>query len=631
MEEVVTREPLRPIIAWSVAICLGAAMAPWLSGGQEPLAALISGFALLMGSVLLWQQPSVRRLKVGPMMYGYLAFVAWGSLSLIWTANRYSTLMWVIGLLLAGLAFRLAYALSGEEDSLWRIEWVYLATALGFVAYGGYLYLSGGYDRLTGSFYWPNPAAAYLIPGILIAFDRWRRGGRWWNGAMTAVFGAAFLLTDSRAALATLAVAAVIYVIVIRLTKRFWIIFVFSVAASLGVAYGMVALRHALQPKAVISVPGSRLSPASAVNSQSGADRVTYLHSAVLIWADHPILGAGAGAYPDVHPHYQIRVISASASAHNIYVQTLAELGLVGILLMIWLMVCLVFGTVRGLVARPLGMAATLGVGAIWLHFGLDIDAQYPALVLLIAVFGGSLYHQRLSFKPLGWWLPLGSVVVLIPIVALYYSDTWNNRGVAAQANGDYAIATNDFLHAHGYIFYNPDVLTAQGINEYTLAQLGNKAAGNTALLLARSAEKQDPNDGQHYQLEGRTLALMGDRAGAIKAYEAALQADPYNHPEYAYDLALVQSQIGQSAAGLVAADTMLAQYPTAVVVNRSADPSLRANLAQLAALAGSIRLQNGDLAGARKASAAALAFDPTSLRAQALAAVLARVPVGAQ
>jgi tetratricopeptide (TPR) repeat protein len=621
--DVVERTQLRPLIAWTLAGCLAVAMAPWLSGGQEPLAGLISVFALLMGTVLAWRQPAVRQLKPGPLAVSYLALVAWAALSLLWSANRYSSLVWLAGLVGAGLAFRLAYLVAGDDDGWQRIVWLYLVSALAVVAYGGYLYLTSGYDRFTSSFYWPNPAAAYLIPAIFWSFDRWRRGGHWVNGKLAIIFGASFVLTASRAAAAVVLLLLAIYLLCIRPNRRLWITLLFSILGSILIAYGFVYVRQALQPKAVITTPGSRLSPASAGNLQSGSDRIHYLESTINIWVAHPILGTGAGTFADVHPQYQGRVVSASTNAHNAYLQILAELGLLGFLILGWLGFSLVVGTLRGVWQQPKLLALWLGMAGLWLHFGLDIDAQYPALLLLAASLAGALYYQRPSQRSLGWWWPVAAVGVTAVVACTYLSSVWTVRGQAAQDANDYATAAADFQRAHSYGVYDPDVLTAEGINRYTLAKEGEASQAGPALALARAAERADRDDAQHRQLEGRVLELKGDTKGAEAAYREALRLDPYNHPEYSYDLALLEWHEGRIGDALTTADAMLAQYPPAVVANRAADPAIAESLAELAVFEGTVHLQAGDLPAARASSKQALSLDAGDVRAQALAAVL--------
>jgi O-antigen ligase len=108
-------------------------------------------------------------------------------------------------------------------------------------------------------------------------------------------------------------------------------------------------------------VPGSRFAEAASGESKSTSDRLYYLGSAFDMWLAHPWGGTGAGTYRDVHPQYQKRVISASSNAHNFYVQTLAELGLVGTLALVAVMLWLLAGGLRGLVAEPEMVPVAIG------------------------------------------------------------------------------------------------------------------------------------------------------------------------------------------------------------------------------------------------------------------------------
>src|SRR5471030_590166 len=102
------QEPLRSVVVKALIVCLAIAVAPWLSGGQEPIGMLISAFALLLGSLLVWRQPEARALKRGPLVVLYGLLIAFALLSLLWTANRYSSAVWIVEWVMAGLAFRLA-------------------------------------------------------------------------------------------------------------------------------------------------------------------------------------------------------------------------------------------------------------------------------------------------------------------------------------------------------------------------------------------------------------------------------------------------------------------------------------------------------------------------------------------
>jgi O-antigen ligase len=617
---------LRPIIVGTLVVCLAVAIAPWMSGGQEPLAVLVSGFVLLLGAILAWRQPQVRQLRRGPLVVAFVALIGFALLSLLWSANRYSTMVWVAHWMMAGLAFRLAYTVAGESRGR---EWVlraYLASAAVFCGVALVMYVTGTYDRLTGSFYWPNPAAAYLIPAIVLAVERLRlaRGKRVWLwGSAAVLFLGSFLLTDSRATTLVLMIVGAIYLLIMRTNRAFWIRFVVIGAMGWGLSIGLVRVSTLFVQHSEKMAPGSRLAEVAGGESRSLNDRFSYLRSAFEMWWAHPVGGTGAETYGDVHPQYQPTVVNASTDAHNIYVQTLAELGLVGAVALAAVLLWLLAGSLRGLVAEPETVPIVLGAGGLLLHFGLDIDTRYPALLMLAAALFGLVYRQwGQRRRGASWRWPAVAALTLVPLISLYQSDAWAVRARAAQDDGDYATAAQRFAVAHQGVVFNPDYVNAEGIDLYTEAAAGGSGAtGLLALALdrARQAQALDPHDGQHHQLEGRVLVLRGDMAGAAAAFRAALKLDPHNHPDYALDLAAVQLRVGDAVGAVATAQAMLAQYPQAVIDNRNMDETLRPSLANLEALVGNADLAQGRLDEARAAAKRALQLDAKNLRGRAL------------
>ncbi len=625
MTEVVAK-PMRRVVAGTLVACLVVAMAPWLTGGREPVAAVVTGAALLLGALLVWRQSAVRRSGGGSLGWAWLGLMAWGGLSLVWTANRFSTAVWLMSWLMAGVAFWLAGVVAGDpRGRRWLIAgYVGSAAVFCLVAIG--MYVASSYDRLTGTFYWANPAAAYLIPALVLSWEGVRTGlGRrkWAWAALSGLFLCSFLLTDSRGALAVVIVLAIFFGFLNKISRRSWVYYLFVVIVGIGLSIGLAQVSGRIVQHSAKVVPGSRLAEVVKGESVSGGDRLRYLASGFEIWFDHPVLGTGAGTYGDVHPRYQQRVVSASDNAHNVYVQVLAELGLVGAGLLAWVVVWLLAGVVRAVVHDSRQLPFVLAMGGLLVHFGLDIDASYPALLILAGVILGMTYRRRVE----GWgpaparW-PAVALVAMAMAAVLYQSRVWGDRARAAQEDGDLAVAIDDYGRAQLGGIFDPDYVGAEGIAQYAVAASGGLQAGKAAeaaLERARTAEKLDPRDGQHHQLEGRVLVLRGDLKGAAKAFGAALALDPYNHPDYALDLASVESAMGNKVQAMATAKAMLAQYPPLVVVNRSGDAALRPNLANLEALVGNGELADGDVERARMAARRALELDPTSLRGRAL------------
>ncbi|MDB5179055.1 MAG: O-antigen polymerase family protein [Patescibacteria group bacterium] len=618
---------MRTVILGTLVACVAVAMAPWMSGGQEPVAMLVSGGALLLGALLAWRQPEVRQLRRGPLVVSWFVLMGFAVLSLLWSANRYSTAVWLTQWLMAGLAFRLAYTVAGEPKGREWLVRAYLASAAVFSVVAIVMYMTGTYERLTGTFYWANPAAAYLIPALVLAVDKLRRSwGKvaWMWGSLTVFFIATFMLANSRAAILVAGVIMVLYLLVVPTPRRFWITFVFSMVMGIGLSFGLVSMSTLFVHKSNSLAPGARaVQVARAGESNSLRDRLNFMESGLEMWFDRPFGGMGAGTYGDVHPQYQQRVVSASTNAHNLYVQVLAELGIVGAVVLAAVLLWLLIGALRGVVAHPEMTPALLGLIGLLLHMSVDVDAGYPALLMLAAVLFGTIYRQWWPVRGkvrLGW--PATAVLLLVPLMNMYQSNIWAARARVAQEDGDYSLAAERYAAAHRGVVYDPDYINADGIALYAVAVSGGKdgrTAAALALDRARQAETLDPHDGQHHQLEGRALAVRGDQRGAEAAFRAALRLDPYNHPEYALDLATVQMQAGDTRGSMDTARAMLKLYPAAVVSNRNLDESLRPKLANLEALVGNSYLVQGNLREAGGAAQRALRLDPKSLRGRAL------------
>lgn len=620
---------VRPVILGTVVVCLAMAMAPWLTGGQEPLGLLLSGFSLALGALLIWRQPTARVLRRGPLVVSFGLLIALGMASWLWTANTYSTGLWVVQWLGAGLAFRLSYAISSEAKGRQWVIRAYLVSVVLFCGAAVWMYFTSNYGRLTGTFYWANPAAAYLLPAIILAVDGIRRVvGRaqyYWVG-LTTLFLTCFFLADSRATTAVLLVIIILYLLLVKLNKRFWILFLFSLVLAFGMSTGAARLAAISSENNTKLTPGSRFAEALKGDAMSGSDRAYYLDSALRMWYAHPLGGVGAGAFGDVQPQYQKRVVSATTSAHNAYVQTLAELGLGGALLLASVLLCLLLGSLRGLVSRPELVPLGVGTLGVLLHVGVDIDAKYPAILCLVGIFFGLMYAQN-NFKwvKTSWVWPAIALLVLIPVVSLYLSGTRFQHGKTAQANGDYELAREKFALAASGVVYNPDAYTARGINAYTLGLSTDQGSEEyrgrmqEALEQARLAQAHDLHDGQHFQLAGRVLAQQGRLAEAETAFRQALARDRLNHPDYMLDLAQVLVRQGRAKEALQEAQSMLGLYPQWVVDNRVADESLRPVLADLEALCGNIWLSQGQIEPARAAAMRALKLHKENLRGRAL------------
>lgn len=128
--------------------------------------------------------------------------------------------------------------------------------------------------------------------------------------------------------------------------------------------------------------------------ASTGSNRYEYWKVALRAAADHPVKGLGSGGFgPEWMRERTINEVVRDA--HSLYLETLAELGIVGLLLLA-LMLGAIFMAARaaylGDPALAAGPAAALVAFA--LHAGIDWDWELPALTLVAVTLAGLLLSR---------------------------------------------------------------------------------------------------------------------------------------------------------------------------------------------------------------------------------------------
>jgi hypothetical protein len=125
------------------------------------------------------------------------------------------------------------------------------------------------------------------------------------------------------------------------------------------------------------------------------SNRFAYWKVAISTFADHPLVGAGSGAF-QVEWLRERTIAEAARDAHSLPIETAAELGLAGLLALALLVGGVLAGAVRLQRARPGAVAAAFGGLAAWaVHVSLDWGWEMPsvsltAILLAAAVLGAA-------------------------------------------------------------------------------------------------------------------------------------------------------------------------------------------------------------------------------------------------
>jgi O-antigen ligase len=225
--------------------------------------------------------------------------------------------------------------------------------------------------------------------------------------------------------------------------------------------------------------------------SLSGNGRSEYWRVAWREVTENPWLGGGAGSY-ESYWHRERRTAYEARNAHNLYLETLAELGPLGLGLLGAALLVPFAALIR--TREPAAVAGAAAYTAVLAHAAIDWDWQLPAVTLAAFACGGAVL-------------------------------------VAARPERDAQI-TSGRVRAAAMALALPLVAFA------IVAQVGNSSlAGSTSALerddpagaeqLARRAHTWTPWSSQPWERLGEAQIAAGDEAGARRSFQRAIDIDP--------------------------------------------------------------------------------------------------------
>jgi O-antigen ligase len=384
-----TTRALPGLLAFAAVVGLGFDNGGFFSRSWSVAAAVLLWVVLL--TAILRRPGRPRRSEIAWVVL-LASFVGWTALSLAWSVRGSDTVYEVrrdIVYVLAAAAFLLLID-AGSVEPLVAGVWAGAAVVVSY-AVARYL-LDPGYrdpaqdDLLSLPVGYANALALLAGMGALLAVGLALRAT---NRALRAAavvsvlpFGAAIVLASSRATLLAVAVGLAAAVVLDQRRVR-------TAAAVLG-AGALTAVVIAA------AVWGSGFF-ATGVRPQ-------YWHVAWREYAAHPWLGSGAGTFAE----YWLRegdpsLAGGALDAHNLYLETLAEVGPIGLAL---LAAALLLPLWPAVVARrhPLVPAAAGAYVALLAHAALDWDWEMPVLFVAgIACAAACWAAARARTEPRAW------------------------------------------------------------------------------------------------------------------------------------------------------------------------------------------------------------------------------------
>lgn len=226
---------------------------------------------------------------------------------------------------------------------------------------------------------------------------------------------------------------------------------------------------------------------------------------------DAPVLGTGAGTYANLWARDRSEDF-AVADAHSLYLEVPAELGIVGLLLLVAALAAIVTALARARRDDAV-FAAMLAAVLTWiLHAGVDWDWEMPAVTLSVFVFGGIASARGPGAAPMVSPIPRAARVVAGLAVIALATTPWRVAGSEAR------------------------------LRESTRAFAAGDCRG--AIDAARAANAALGARAEPFAVIGFCDARLGANPVAVRMLEKAVERDPGNW-EWRYGLGLTRAAGG--------------------------------------------------------------------------------------
>jgi len=337
----------------------------------------------------LWQQP---------LALAVLAFMLWVSVSILWATDQGAALT-ATGTFLG--VFGLMVVTGMLEGRYLALAWAGLVFSAALSVPAGYILpVPEGSDMaVSGRFgpggAGPNSYACFTAIAFFVAYFGLLRRHRMIAFLLVPVFLYGIFATGSRTGLMALAVPPLLALFVPRLAPRLgWRVLPMYVLGAAAIAVVVLAIPSVGEPAL------ERLSTLSQAQSEeTWSGRWSIWQGGLDVIASHPILGVGAGNFAEGAIQSSTKVAAYSATrgeaagvAHNMIIGVGSQLGLVGLILFL-VVLLYAFKT-----AVPIAQRSSLGTGV---FLGLiasmiaGMSLEWEVYEIVYVLFGSVLALQQ--------------------------------------------------------------------------------------------------------------------------------------------------------------------------------------------------------------------------------------------
>jgi len=312
------------------------------------------------------------------------------------------------------------------------------------------------------------------------------------------------------------------------------------IIATIGIAACAVALAAGLPGKASdqwqefknpsLAVSASQQNRIGRFASASGHGRYQFWQSAARAEQQDGVRGIGPGSFEywwarDGSLPWFVR------NAHSLYMETLAETGIVGLLLLVgflgYVLTMAARAARRAYGARSTAAAAAAAIVAFLVAAGVDWIWQVPALPITFLMLAGAVAAvlRPPSVPRLGYRgravVAVAAIAASIPLVLAAASASSIRDSQLAAAKGSLSTSLADADRAAEI---TPKAATPRTQAALVLEAQGRFAEAETA---ARAAVDREPTNWRNWVILARIRGEAGDAQGAVAAFRHARSLNP--------------------------------------------------------------------------------------------------------
>ena len=447
-----------------------------------------------------------------PLLW-YALFVIWAGLSIFWSLNPHRTLVEFLQLACYGLVYLLATRL--DEHNFYRVGRMALIAGVGIAAFGISQYLFLALSRIRGTFPNPNPLGIFLVMLFFVAWGCYlRRSGRL-LAATSLVLMVALVLTGSRGALICFLLAFPLLFLGFKgknLGKSIGKT-ILCISFTLILVQGIMLIAPYLHENVGANQLVHFLTRPESFIATSGVGRLAFWEVGARLALAEPVRGHGLGSFFLAYFLEHGGDKWYSRFAHNHYLQTAAELGLVGVGLLIGFIVTMGKAAYKKLIQQknmdyyPGALAAML---AFLIHSGVDFSWNFPGTAVIFFALAGATARTAARKEitiTLNYKLIASTLMILLLLTSWQFSAIILYReGIRLESQGKIAAANKIYAQANAIYPINAMAFSFASNNYIVLSQKNEEPALlEKALTLAQRAVSLSPVD-----------AILQNRLGKI-------------------------------------------------------------------------------------------------------------------